>query len=224
MGIADSETEKRNARLPRQNQLAALESMARLSSSPRERAAALGAYAQLAGGFDQGQTQQQIAAAREAGDTTRAISANSINQAIHRDANATAQRGQDIGLQSHQIATQGAQTIEGMRAASAKDVAGITSEGRIEASVNRAQRPIALRGGQVPYTDPATGLTTMMQQPDRFVDPSTGQEVQPAARPTTQAKTPPPDAISKLVSNPKLAADFDAKYGAGASARALSGK
>lgn len=66
-GYAD-EIKEKNARTTINNQRSSLESAARLSTSPRDRTAAMQALSQ----FDQSQAQTAIAAAREAGDTTRA--------------------------------------------------------------------------------------------------------------------------------------------------------
>jgi hypothetical protein len=98
------------------------------------------------------------------------------------------------------------------------------SEAANELGFKREQsiKPIVVSGGQEPVFN--EGMYAGMQKvPDRLYDPKNQKWLdQPtAAKAASASAAPPAAAITMLKSNPKYAADFDKKYGAGASAQIL---
>lgn len=193
-----------NAGRTRQMQMTDLDHIARLGNG-HDRAGAIAAMAALSQAPLPGQaieSGERVAAMRESGELARANAANSTNRAIHGDANDTARRGQDIGLVQHTQATKNAMDIAALHNEGAANVANITSEGRIDAAMNRSQRPVVVGGGQEPYTDPATGMTMMRTVPSRVVDGATGLEIGQAAPKAAPAGTPPPPKAGDVIKKP----------------------
>lgn len=152
---------KRNAETTRSDQLDTLLNAAK-SGNSRTRAAALQSFAQLAGQQSAQDSSLDIAQLRDGGDTARATIASS-----------TARRGQDIGAENE--AARNKTTLQGeqLRGKSALDVAGIQSDGRIEAALSREQRPQVVGGGQT--VQDVGGLSTLVNQPQFLYDPNTRQ-------------------------------------------------
>ena len=136
------DTRSRNEQIDRSNQLDALDRAARLGGSSHERAAARAAYAQLAERGSTLNSAERVAGVREAGETTRANAVNNAALAQHRMTNATAIRGQDIGLQEHQMQLEMQRSIATRQIAQQqREYERVTNqEGVAQANVERAAR------------------------------------------------------------------------------------
>lgn len=118
-------------------------------------------------------------------------------------------------LQAAQMALTNAKTPEERKAASDTLLA---MQGKTE---NAKDNVITLGGGQ--EWDAAAGM--MRNVPQRAIDLRTGREIGGSPAGQKQASTAPlQNHISALRSDPKLAAQFDEQYGAGASAKILGVK
>lgn len=195
-GIADSATAARNAGMDaNRTRYLAEQALAHGGVRGATQYAAIENAGANASGERNVALQTQAATATAAARNGSELNIARMTDATHRyatDQNGLlTARGQDIGATTHAAATKSAMDIANLHAASAEKVANITSEGRIEAQSNKALRPVVVGGGQEPYTDPATGLTTMRLMPQRVVDSQTGQEIgQAAPKPATIGTDP----------------------------------
>lgn len=99
---------------------------------------------------------------------------------------------------------------------------GDEAAARLDFDREQGQKPIAIDQGQDIYTDPQTGAIVARKLPSRVFDPNAKRFIEdPAAGAGAVPSSIPLGAIKKLRENPTMAADFDAKYGAGAAARVM---
>lgn len=205
-GSASADRFNRESLADSQRQMAAGRGIGNMPLRGREAAAFQASASRALTEADQTAAGERIATARNIGE---------LNRATLRDT--TDRRGQDIGLLTGASAQRNARDIAEMQGKTSRDVATIGADGRIEAAISRTTAskftPI-----QLPDEIGEGGIARKMGT--ALLNNRTGEIVYPTGQSEPKA-APPTGATEMLRKNPKLAAEFDAKYGKGAAAAAL---
>ena len=147
------------------------------------------------------------------------LAAQSQNAIDHANPVSAAER---VKLSEQRLQNEGSARSAGISAG--PGYAGVKQRGEEAAGELALKRelgakPIVVGGGQEPTFDDKGNFQGMRQVPQRVLRLNKDGLYEDAVPPRTGAI--PAGAIRKLIENPKMAADFDTKYGKGAAAQAL---
>lgn len=206
-GSASADRFNRESLADSQRQMAAGRGIGNMPLRGRDAAAFQATAARALTEGDQTASAERTATARNIGEMSRATLRDTTDR-----------RGQDIGLLTNSAAQRNTRDIADVQGKTARDVATIGADGRVDTALSRTTAnkftPI-----QLPDEVGADGLTSR-KMGTALLNNQTGEIVYPSGQ-SAPKTAPPTGAMEMLRKNPKLAAEFDAKYGKGAAAAAL---